>query len=78
MAPAFEGLQVDTETAQRVEEVKQYINKTGKELGGEYEDYEMIAIQILDSQFDEFPEGLLQRELESYLLDKSYELGAIR
>lgn len=40
-----------------------------------YEQYEMIAIQILDSEFDNYAEGGLLRYLEGYLAEKRRILG---
>ena len=40
-----------------------------------YERYEMIAIQILDSEFDDFPEQVLLSHLEKLLAEKRRALG---
>jgi len=42
---------------------------TDKELGSDdlYGTYEMVAIQILDSEFEDFPEGELERYLTEFL-----------
>ena len=37
--------------------------------------YEMIAIQILDSEFAEYPDEVLAQHLKSVLLQKRLELG---
>jgi len=60
-----------------VDEHVNYIEVKGQELGGEYADFEMLAIQILDSNWDDFPDGLLQYTLENYLAEKAKELGTI-
>ncbi|RLB64619.1 MAG: hypothetical protein DRH08_09260 [Deltaproteobacteria bacterium] len=56
----------------------QYINLKGLELGGEYSDFEMLAIQILDAEFDNYKEGKLERKLNKYLDSKANELGINR
>jgi len=58
-----------------IAELTAEIETLGKQLGGEYCDYEQIAISILDARFDDFPEGELQRALETYLRSKAIELG---
>ncbi len=40
-----------------------------------YELYELIAIQILDSEFDDFPDDELEVYLKAYLYLKELELG---
>jgi len=42
---------------------------TDKELGSDdlYGTYEMVAIQILDSEFEDFPEGELEQYLTEFL-----------
>lgn len=40
-----------------------------------YLHYEMIAIEILDSEFGDYPEGILEEYLQGYLLEKRLELG---
>jgi len=43
-----------------------------------YEAYEMNAIQILDSNFDYFPDGVLEQHLRSILNEKAiFLLGHI-
>lgn len=37
--------------------------------------YEMIAIEILDSEYADFPDGVLASFLKEYLLQKRLELG---
>jgi len=51
------------------------IEEKGRELGNTYDDFEMLAIAVLDSNWDDFPNGLLQYALEGYLADKAKELG---
>jgi len=41
----------------------------------QYEQYEMIAIQILDSEHEDFDEGFLEKCLMEYLDRKARELG---
>jgi hypothetical protein len=43
-----------------------------------YERYEQVAIQILDSEHDWYPPGLLQELLMSYLYIRQIELGLIQ
>ena len=40
----------------------------------QYDLYESIAIQILDSEFDEYEEGLLEEYLMAFLKQKRKEL----
>jgi hypothetical protein len=40
-----------------------------------YELYESVAIAILDSEFDDYPEGELERYLMEYLKHKELELN---
>jgi hypothetical protein len=40
----------------------------------QYDLYETIAIQILDSEFDEYKEGVLEEYLVTYLANKRREL----
>ena len=40
-----------------------------------YLHYEMIAIEILDSEFVDFPDDILANFLKEYLLQKRLELG---
>jgi len=42
---------------------------------GKYEQYEMIAIQVLDSEHEDFNEGSLEKCLMAYLQAKARELG---
>jgi len=41
----------------------------------QYDHIEMLAIQVLDSDFDLYPEGKLEGYLRSYLDDKRRKLG---
>ncbi|KEA63902.1 hypothetical protein ADIMK_1919 [Marinobacterium lacunae] len=44
-----------------------------------YDLYEMTAIQILDSNFDAFPDGVLEGHLRSILEEKAIQLlGSIQ
>ncbi|WP_020683944.1 hypothetical protein [Marinobacterium rhizophilum] len=55
------------EVAVRLEEAVKALSSgvdTPSEL---YERYEMIAIEILDSNFDSFPDGVLEEFLRDYL-----------
>jgi hypothetical protein len=40
-----------------------------------YLHYEMIAIEILDSEFDNYTEGVLETYLQGYLSQKRLDLG---
>lgn len=40
-----------------------------------YEQYELFAIQILDSEFEDFNEGILEEYLLAFLHQKRLELG---
>jgi len=53
----------------------EYIELTGKELGGEYADFEIVAIQVLDGEFDNFEEGVLEKAFRDFLAQKAKELG---
>ena len=60
-----------------IDDLVREIETKGKQLGNTYDDFEMLAIAILDSSWDEFPDGLLQYTLENYLAEKAKELGTI-
>jgi hypothetical protein len=68
---AEEGLRL------RLEETVKGLPGAGTDLAGHdlYDRYEMIAIQILDSEHMEHPPGALQEFLESFLHAKQLELG---
>jgi hypothetical protein len=53
------------EVGARLEKVVQELVDKGLASDDLYSTYEMVAIQILDSEFEDFPEG----ELETYLMD---------
>ncbi len=53
------------EVGARLEKVVQELIDKGVASGDLYDTYESVAIQILDSEFDDYPEG----ELEQYLMD---------
>ena len=40
-----------------------------------YDRYEMVAIEILDSEYLSYPEGELERYLREYLVERRRELG---
>jgi len=61
--------------AKSVNDLIKEIEEKGRELGNTYDDFEMLAITVLDSSWDDFPDGLLQYSLEAYLADKAKELG---
>ena len=61
-------------TVKPISELIEYIETKGKELGGDYADYEMLAIQILDSSFEDYRSGELEAELKNYLQKKWREL----
>jgi len=41
----------------------------------QYEHHEMLAIAVLDSEFDHYPDGVLQDFLMDYLATKRRQLG---
>jgi hypothetical protein len=53
------------EVGARLEKTVQELVDKGLASDDLYSTYEMVAIQILDSEFEDFPEG----ELETYLMD---------
>jgi len=57
----------------RLEEVVRALPDDGHDL---FDRYEMVAIQILDSEFPDFAPGLLERYLSAYLDLKRLELGS--
>ena len=60
------------EVGARLEEAVSGDTSTPQEL---YERYEMLAIQILDSEFDNYADGILEEYLLGYLNSKRLELG---
>jgi hypothetical protein len=67
-------------TIRTLAEVGARLEETVKGLPGDGHDlfdrYEMVAIQILDSEFPDFAPGLLERYLSIYLDLKRLELGS--
>ena len=53
-----------------------YVDRVGKTLGGDYSDYEMVAIQVLDGEWDNFGERELEKAFVRFLKNKAEELGA--
>ncbi len=69
-------------TIRNLTEVGARVEKAVEALPGEvasplelYEQYEMTAIQILDSEFGDYADGELLRYLEGYLAEKRRILG---
>jgi hypothetical protein len=52
------------EVGVRLERIAKELDLTPKDL---YSTYEMVAIQILDSEFDDYPEGELEQYLKEFL-----------
>ena len=66
-------------------EVRARLEETVAGLPGEpadsaelFDRYEQVAIQVLDSEFEAYPPGLLQELLMSYLYIRQIELGLIQ
>ena len=71
-------------THRDIAEVRARLEKAVSGLPGESADSaelfnrtEQVAIQILDSEFEDYPPGLLQELLMSYLYIRQIELGLI-
>lgn len=62
-----------TEVAARLENSYLAFEETD-DLQEMYDRYEMLAIQILDSEFDNFPDGVLETFLQGYLQATKYSL----
>jgi len=63
------------EVSARLEEAVARITGPPANAEEEYERYEMTAIAILDSEHENYPEGLLCGHLSDYLSEKRQELG---
>jgi hypothetical protein len=63
-----------TEVRARLEKAVQRLHKAANPQE-KYDQFEMVAIQILDSEFINYPDGLLQEYLTCYLRLKRFELG---
>jgi len=61
------------EVGARLEDAVRSLPDDGHDL---FDRYEMVAIQILDSEFPDFAPGLLERYLSVYLDLKRLELGS--
>lgn len=61
------------EVGARLEETVRSLPGDGHDL---FDRYEMVAIQILDSEFPDFAPGLLEHYLSAYLDLKRLELGS--
>ena len=48
-----------------VEQIEEVVGRFSNE--DDYEAYENVAISVLDSEFDNFPDGVLERFLRVYL-----------
>jgi len=66
------------EVGARLEEAVRSLPGDGHDLEAPdlFDRYEMVAIQILDSEFPDFAPGLLERYLSTYLDLKRLELGS--
>jgi len=64
-----------SEIGSRLEKAVMVVSDDGLSPQEVYDLYEQAAIQILDSEFDDFPEGELERYLMSYLERKRGEFG---
>jgi len=67
-------------TVRTLEEVAAYIDKHSNALPSQspleqYEHFEMLAITVLDSEFDNYPGGTLQDFLMDYLTTKRKQLS---
>lgn len=63
------------EVGARLEEIVTDLLGENAEPHQRYLHYEMIAIEILDSEFGDYPEGILEEYLQGYLLQKRLKLG---
>jgi len=63
------------EVGSRLEKAVMVVSQDGLSPQEMYDLYEQAAIQILDSEFDDYPEGELERYLMSYLKRKRNKLG---
>ena len=63
------------EVSARLEEAVARITGPPDNAEEEYERWEMTAIAILDSEHENYPEGVLCRTLEALLSEKRRELG---
>jgi len=63
------------EVGSRLEKAVMVVSQDGLSPQEMYDLYEQAAIQILDSEFDDYPEGELERYLMSYLKRKREEFG---
>tara|TARA_R110002111_G_scaffold55408_7_gene95271 strand:+ start:1294 stop:1530 length:237 start_codon:yes stop_codon:yes gene_type:complete len=63
------------EVSARLEEAVKRITEPPDNAEEEYERFEMTAISILDSESENYPEGVLCRHLSDYLSAKRRELG---
>jgi len=64
-----------SEVGSRLEKAVMVVSDEGLSPQEMYDLYEQAAIQILDSEFDYYPEGELERYLMSYLERKRGEFG---
>ena len=64
-----------SEVGSRLENAVMAVSDDGLSPQQQYELYESAAIQILDSEFDDYPEGELQDYLMGYLERKRGEFG---
>jgi hypothetical protein len=59
----------------RLEEAVKALSADADSPKNKYDLIEMLAVQILDSEFDNFDEGILAQYLLNYLTSKRLELG---
>jgi len=64
-----------SEIGSRLEKAVMIVSHDGLSPQEMYNLYELAAIQILDSEFDDYSEGELERYLMSYLERKRGEFG---
>lgn len=63
------------EISARLEKAVERISEPPDNAEDTYERYEMTAISILDSEHENYPEGVLCRHLETILSEKRRALG---
>nr|WP_067286618.1 hypothetical protein [Marinobacterium profundum] len=62
------------EVAVRLEEAVKALSSEVDTPSELYDRYEMVAVELLDSNFDTFPDGVLEEFLRDYLLIKEKQL----
>ena len=66
---------MNIKTTKTIQDWVEYIERVGEQLGGKYEDYEIVAIQVLDSEFDNYPDTQLEDAFRTFLANKEKELA---